>query len=111
MPNEERRLKLMKLDKYRKNLTKEDWKIVTHTHILTVLVINIIFKLGGYPKIVDVYFEEGYRNLLFYLSTIVSPGVLVSLINSICKRCNIESKIEDLELNLDFDKQSGGKRL
>ena len=111
MTTEERRLKLMKIEKYKEDLSQERRKTSDYAYILSILAVISVGSgvLSDAPEI-----NKTLSAIFGSLPIFTSPfmvNYLKNLIVSICKSTGLESKIEDLELDLDFDKQSGGKSL
>lgn len=112
MTNEERSLKLMKIKKYRASLSETENDInrysITLALYATCIVGSILFneseEVSNYIGDNLKYFGTGM--------TAVTIGQLKSMIQAICKKANLESTIDDLELDLQLDQSSqGGKRL
>lgn len=103
MTNEERCFKMTKLERYKGSLDDAKRENVFYTVVMAGVVIAMVLGLKSSEEILQI---SGL------VSTFCTPVALRNMINSICKKTNLESKISDLELDLELgETYSGGRKL
>lgn len=103
MTNEERCFKMTKLERYKLDKENVVKSAATSTAVTCLLAMGVVAGFIG----------ENDKNLLISLfSSGVLPIALNCMIHSICDKTNLESKISDLELDLELgETYSGGRKL
>ena len=112
MTNEERCLKLMKLKRYESDLKIEEQNVSLRTMTLTFLVLSsaILLTTGSHTHNNQII--QSFSTVSGIIGAGLTPLSIKNLIESVCKKSGLKSKIDDINLDLEFENMSpGGKKL